>query len=160
MNSKHQSLLQEYLAGINQLKDKYKSLSEAQLNFKPSIAEWSVKEIIIHLGDSEVNAFLRYRTIVSEPNRETFVVDEAKWAKELNYQAQDVEDYLNLFTILRQLTYKQLKLIKEEDWPSKTITHPNLGKITLETWLEMYISHVNQHLNQIDRTLEKFRLQE
>lgn len=102
---------------------------------------------------------MRYRTIVSEPNRETFVVDEAKWAKELNYQAQDVEDYLNLFTILRQLTYKQLKLIKEEDWPSKTVTHPNLGKITLETWLEMYISHVNQHLNQIDRMLQKFLIE-
>jgi len=153
MNDTINDLLAEYAKAPQKLRYLIAELTPIELSFKPSEREWSVKEIVIHLADSETNAFLRYRTIISEPNRETFVVDEWKWSQELKYQEQEIEEYLNLFESLRLITSNQLKIVTEQDW-NKSVVHRSLGEISLTGWLELYVRHFEQHIKQIERTLE------
>ncbi|WP_044207911.1 DinB family protein [Flammeovirga sp. OC4] len=151
MNSKTKQLIQKYSKAPQLLRAKASTFNEEELQFKPSPNKWSIKEIIIHLADSEVNAFLRYRTIIAEPTNDTFVVDEWKWSQELKYQNQPLDHYLNLFESLRSITVHQLQLCEESDW-DKYVIHKDFGKITLKMWLELYVDHFEQHMNQIERT--------
>lgn len=150
-----EALLKQYIAGPALLEEKIKGLTEKELLYKPSEKAWSIKEVVIHIADSEVNAFLRYRAILAEPGKDAFVVDEAKWAEELKYQSQSMEDYLHLFRILRKITYQQLIMAGNSDevWKERYINHSTFGKINLERWLEIYTDHITTHLKQIDRNL-------
>ncbi|KXX68971.1 DinB family protein [Flammeovirga sp. SJP92] len=153
-NKELEHLLQKYFKAPQQLKEKLKSIDTNQLSFKSSERSWSVREVIIHLADSEVNAFLRYRTIIAEPFRETYVVDEWKWSQELKYQVQDITHYLDLFESLRLITYHQLLLCTDADW-DKYVKHSYLGEITLKKWLKIYVEHFEQHMKQIDKVLSQ-----
>lgn len=152
-------LLNQYLEGVTRLEATINGLTSEELDFKPGQEKWSIREVIIHLADSEVNAFLRYRSIISEPGKKAFVVDEASWAKALNYQQQLVGEYLQLFKLLRSITYHQLILLPNTDelWKSRCTIHEYLGRISLEKWLELYVQHVETHINQIKRNLKQFR---
>ena len=155
-----QQLLDKYISGIDLLHEKVSRFSPEEINFKPSENEWSIKEIIIHLADSETNAFIRYRSIISEPGKKAFLVAEAQWAKALNYQEQPIENYFHLFRILRNITYNQLTLLPNDDdiWKNRFTFHDHLGEINLERWLQIYADHLDNHLKQMDRNLERMRI--
>ncbi len=156
MNDQINHLIAEYAKAPQKLRELIAGLTSKELSFKPAEREWSVKEIVIHLADSETNAFLRYRTIISEPNREAFVVDEWKWSQELKYQEQEIDEYLNLFESLRLITSNQLKIVNKQDW-NKNVIHRSIGEISLIRWLEIYVGHFDQHIKQIEKNIEKSR---
>lgn len=119
-------------------------------DYKPSPRQWSVREIIVHLADAEVNGYIRCRRIIAEPGLPIFAYDQDKWNDTLAYAAQDPDDALELFRLLRKMTYTLLRRQPEAAW-SRTLEHPEAGTVTLERWLEIYAQHAETHLAQLQR---------
>jgi hypothetical protein len=67
-----------------------------------------------------------------------------------------LEEALDLFRLLRELTARQLRGLAESTW-QQSIQHPQRGAITLERWLEIYEGHLTVHLAQLQRTLEAWK---
>lgn len=141
-------------------RDGYKKISEAMKNipfelwdFKPAPEKWSVREILIHLADSEVNAFVRARKMLAEPGSELMVYDQDKWAQQLNYAGQDIDMSMILFKTVREANYRMLITLTDDEW-SRSAFHPERGKMSLEDWLLTYTAHVDKHIGQMFRTVE------
>ena len=96
--------IKRYGKGYAILKDTLADIPYKVWKFKPTASEWSIHEIILHLADSETNAAQRARLLASEPGRTVMAYDQDKWAINLNYQDQDVEDALKLIKIVRKTT--------------------------------------------------------
>lgn len=148
--------IQSYSKGYENLINAVKEMPKEMWNFKPAPNKWSIHEIIIHMADSEVNSFSRARKIICEPGSTIMAYDQDTWAIRTNYLSQSTDDALELFKILRRMTYKIIKNLPESIWNNEFI-HPERGKMTLDDWLNIYEGHVNVHINQMKRNLNEWQ---
>jgi hypothetical protein len=126
-------------------------------DFKPSPDDWSVHEIIVHMGDSESMAALRARKLIVEPGSRLMGYEEPKWASALDYQHQDVESSLDIIRLARQTTYKLLKTLPDEVF-THSVVHPEYDEpYTFERWLNIYSRHIPDHIEQIKKTVAQWK---
>ncbi|HKA19377.1 MAG TPA: DinB family protein [Blastocatellia bacterium] len=116
----------------NELDDLLKDLDEETLRWRPIPNKWSVKEIMCHLRDMELLAYLaRYRKMLSEDNPHLPNVDQNKIAIESDYINQDAGTALEEFKRLRQETVRTLEAAPVDTW-SRSGTHETDGPLTVE----------------------------
>ena len=114
---------------------------------------WSIHEHLIHIADSEVNSYIRCRRLIAEPGLSLMAYDENQWAEALLYHEQDISDTLELFKWLRHKTFNLIKTLPEPTW-SHTAYHPENGDMTLDDWLDVYESHVPEHIHSMQENYD------
>ena len=82
--------------------------------------------------------------------------DENRWALHLGYHNQSIEDSLELFRLLRLMTYRVIKDLPEPVW-NNFIIHPDNGKMTLDDWLNVYEQHIPIHIKQMQRIFNEWK---
>jgi hypothetical protein len=82
--------------------------------------------------------------------------NEEQWARALDYGTQSADDAVQLFRWLRGNTYTLIKSLPERTW-ANTIYHPENGTMTMDDWLDIYESHVRDHLEQMRRIYEHWK---
>lgn len=150
-------LMNLYASGYRLLKDTLKSLPEECLHFKPKPEAWSIHEIVIHLADSEANAYVRCRKLIAENGSAVAGYDQDTWAVELDYSNQKIKRAVKLFKYLRKSTTEILAQVPEDVWNTHAIVHPEHGSMTLDDWLRTYARHVPLHIGQMNRNLEAWQ---
>jgi hypothetical protein len=125
--------------------------------FKPSPADFSIHEIIVHIADSEANSYARCRRCIAEPGSKVMAYDEMRWAAELDYHRQDPDDALELFKWLRLLSYRLVRDLPPETW-TRTMDHPENGVMNLDDWLDVYERHIPEHIQQMQAVYDAWTL--
>ncbi|HEV2224033.1 MAG TPA: DinB family protein [Candidatus Acidoferrales bacterium] len=109
---------------------------------------WSIHEIILHLADSETEAYVLCRQFIVEPGSVVTTHDSFKWVSTLGYFHQSTTEALGLIVRLRRMTHHILRHIPEPVW-AHTAQYPRKGIITLEEWLDVQTQHIARHVEQI-----------
>ncbi len=151
-----QELLSRYNAGYDLLINQINQIPPQAIHFKPTPDKWSINEIISHLADSEANGFVRAKKIIAESGAKITVYEQNSWAGTLFYKDMDYKDALELIRYLRKNLYQVLKKIDAETWHNY-IFHPESGKITLLDWIQLYIDHIDVHVQQMHRNYYDWR---
>ena len=151
-SNERQAKIEKYGNDYAELSAFMKTLTKEQINYKPAPEKWSAHEIIVHIADAEANSYVRMRKALAEPGTMIFAYDQDKWAANLNYTGSDYADYLELFRLLRKLTYEKVKNMPESDW-NKQYNHPEYGLVDLNRWLDIYAAHISGHIEQIKRNI-------
>ena len=149
-------LLEAYKFGYNELQNSLREFPLEMWDYKPSPDRWSIKEIIIHMVDSEINGYLRCRKIIAESGSAISPYDQNAWADKLNYSSRSVDTNMELFRIIRIINYSLLINLPEETW-NNYINHPESGKITLKDYLKIYVDHIDVHTKQMRRNFESWK---
>lgn len=149
-------LLLSYAKGPQLLKETLAACPGEALDFKPGPGKWSVRDIVFHLAESEVHAYVRARTIIAEPGNPVLAYDQDQWAATLDPASQPLEEAVDLFRLLREMLARQLRALPHDAW-ERHLMHPQRGAMNLEKWLEVYEHHLPVHLAQMDRTLQAWR---
>ena len=146
-----------YGRGFDLLLAALKDIPQEMWKFKPAPTEWSVHEVIIHLGDSETNAALRARKLAVEPGGLLMGYDQDKWAVALNYHDQNTDDALQVTKFARLTTYNWLKTLPDEVF-THTVKHPEYDDpYTFEKWINIYSAHIPGHIEQIQNNYELWK---
>ena len=122
-------------------------------HFRVSPEDWTIHEIVVHITDSEVNSYIRCRRFIAEPEKPLMAYDEEQWAKALDYHSQSTDNALSLFKWLRGNTYQIIQSLPESTW-ANSVHHPENGTMTLDDWLDVYDSHVPEHIGQMQRVYQ------
>jgi hypothetical protein len=146
-------LLHSYISGYAEILSLLNRFDNESWDFIPSQGKWSIREIVIHLTDSEINGYTRCRNIIAESGKSIVNYDQDKWASSLNYNGQNMDMALDIFKLLRRANYDLLKDLPDEVWNNYMI-HPDDGKVTLDDWLNNYENHVRIHLNQMQKNYD------
>ena len=155
--SERNEKIELYGRGFELLKAALAEVPAEAMKFKPEPKEWSVHEIIIHIADSETNAALRARKLIVEPGGMLMGYDQDKWANELNYHEQNIEDALDATRLARKTTYELLKRQPEEVF-SHSIIHPEYtDPYTFDQWVNIYSAHIPGHIEQIQNNIKIWR---
>lgn len=151
------TLIESYGKAYYVLVEALKDFPQEMWQWKPAPEKWSIHEIIIHITDSEVNSYVRCRRFIAEPGSGVYGYDENKWAKNLDYHSQSIEESLALFKLLRKASFDLIKTVSEETWQTATVQHSENGEVKFEEWLRTYEEHVPVHIKQMKRNLEGWK---
>jgi hypothetical protein len=149
-------LIQNYAKGHSLLLDALVGVSDAELNFKPAPEKWSIKEVVIHVSDAEMNAVLRMKKIIAEDNPLLLKFDPDHWSGNLHYEALDMQLHLDIFKGLRSSMVSILNQLQDAEW-ERTGIHNAVGKQTLRDIVVMFTGHVERHIRQIDRNKAAYK---
>jgi hypothetical protein len=139
-----------------QICDILRELPREMWGFKPASDQWSVHEILIHMADSEANAYVRFRKAIAESGSSVVAYDQMAWATSLDYKTQNANDALELFRWLRATSYSIFRTLPESAWQN-SINHPEHGLMTLEEMVGTYVTHVEKHIAQMRRVFENWK---
>lgn len=122
------------------------------LRQRPAEDEWSILEIVAHLGDTEERAFARVRHMLKEdlPTLEGY--DQAALAEERDYRSMDYGDALDRFEQLRAEQAAFLEKLDVAAW-QRAGDHTEVGQITIQQMTAHMAAHDSVHLAQISRIL-------
>jgi len=140
-----------------QICDILRELPREMWGFKPDPDQWSVHEVLIHLADSEANAYVRFRKAIAESGSSVVAYDQMAWATSLDYKTQNANDALELFRWLRATSYSIFRTLPESIWQNG-IHHPEHGLMTLEEMVQHYVIHVEKHIAQMRRIFDNWKL--
>lgn len=109
---------------------------------------WTVAQVLHHLADAQMIAFLRCKWIVVEDNPLIKTFEQEPWAATAD--AQDVDGAASL-AILRGVHTRWAALLRSLPPEAflRTAQHPQYGEITLEFVVKYFADHGAVHVQQI-----------
>lgn len=131
------------------------NLDEAQLETPYRPDGWTVKELVHHVADSHINAYMRFKLGLTEDNPTIRPYDQEKWAALPDTKNLPVNISTTLLHALHRRLFEILSNMEEADW-RKTIFHPEQKKkISLWYLLGMYAWHGRHHVAHITALRER-----
>jgi uncharacterized damage-inducible protein DinB len=124
-------------------------LSAAQLDTPYREHGWTVRQVVHHLPDSHLNAYLRHKLAATEEQPAIKLYKEALWAELPEAKSGDIELSLALLAALHARWVAFLEALPEESF-GRTFVHPDLGPVELDKSVAMYAWHGRHHVAQID----------
>ena len=141
----------EFVAGLAacpaKIRAAIKELTDVQLNAK--YKNWSIRQIVHHLADSHMNAYIRFKWALTEASPLIKSYNETKWSEIVDARQSPIEPSLVLLdglharwaTLVANLTDEQMAL---------TFFHPEIGNdVSLNQSLPTYVWHTDHHVAQI-----------
>jgi len=127
-------------------------LTSTQLDTPYRPGGWTVRQLVHHLADSHMNAYLRLKLGLTENKPHIKPYDQDAWAQ-LPDSNLPVEVSLQLLTALHQRWIEVLQQVK--DW-KRTVYHPELeATLALDDLLSQYAWHGEHHLAHITALIER-----
>ena len=122
-------------------------LSSEQLDTK--YKNWSIRQIVHHMADSHMNAYIRFKWALTEASPLIKSYDETKWSEIVDARLLPIEPSL---IILDGVHARWAGLIEglEDELMEKTYFHPQIGDdVSLLEALPSYVWHTDHHVAQI-----------
>ena len=129
-------------------------LSQQQLDTPYRPDGWTVRQVVHHVPDSHLNAYLRFKLALTEEEPTIKPYAEDRWARLPDTQATPVEVSLALLESLHERWVRLLRSLQPEDW-KRTFRHPELGVVSLEKNLALYAWHGQHHVAHIRSLRER-----
>jgi uncharacterized damage-inducible protein DinB len=145
----HTTLIDEYLAGPQKLRDAIDGMTDEEINAVPIPGKWSTRQIICHIADFEPVYADRMKRIIVEENLTMFGGDPDVFAAGLAYDERDIEEELQLLEAVRKHVARILKTLKSEQF-ERTGNHSEDGPISLKSLLERITNHIPHHVSFIE----------
>ncbi|MFC1662467.1 YfiT family bacillithiol transferase [Gemmatimonadota bacterium] len=130
------------------------SLTGAELDTPYREGGWTLRQVVHHLPDSHVNAYVRFKLAMTEDAPTIKAYDEAAWAETEEARTAPVEISLDLMDGLHKRWVLLLRALAEEDF-ARTLNHPEAGLLPLDVMLQLYAWHGRHHLGHIGLVAEE-----
>lgn len=150
---------EQWLADIqflpNAIEAAVNNLDEQQLQTPYREGGWTVHQLVHHVADSHMNAYVRFKLGYTEENPNIRPYEEKLWAQTADVQNLPINVSITLLYALHQRWYEFLRSFTEQDW-NRTVYHPEHKKeMTLWFLLGMYAWHSRHHVAHITALRER-----
>jgi uncharacterized damage-inducible protein DinB len=129
-------------------------LSEPQLDTPYRDGGWTVRQVVHHLADSHLNAFVRFKLALTEDRPTVKTYNEQLWAETPDARNAPAELSLALVESLHRRWTVLVRSLAPADF-ARSLRHPELGEVTLEKYLAMYAWHGRHHVAHITGLRER-----
>jgi hypothetical protein len=122
----------------------------AQLDRPYREGGWTARQVVHHLADSHMNAFVRFRLALTEDRPTIKPYNEAAWAK-LADAALDPQISVQILDGLHQRWLAMLNAMSDADFAREAV-HPEHGPRTIDWFLQLYAWHGRHHIGHLKLT--------
>jgi uncharacterized damage-inducible protein DinB len=145
--ARRQQAIEAIAATPANLRAAVKGLSEAQLDTPYREGGWTVRQVVHHVPDSHLNAYVRLKLALTEKKPTIKPYDEAAWANLADSKAP-IEVSQTLLESVHDRWDRVWRSMKPEDFGRKLV-HPDHGERTVDWILFVYEWHGKHHAAHI-----------
>ncbi len=140
----------------NDLEFAIQSLDEHQLDTPYREDGWTVKQLVHHIADSHMNAYIRFKLALTEHNPTIKPYEEKDWANFRDVFTVPVNVSVTLLHALHRRWIAAIENLDEAQFTNTFVFHPEHKK-QLSLWhlLGMYAWHGRHHVAHITKLKEK-----
>lgn len=121
-----------------------RGLSAAQLATPYREGGWTVAQVVNHMADSHMNAYLRTRWALTETDFVVKPYNEKQWAELTDSRAIDVTPSLEILRGVHARWVTLLRSMSDADF-ARAMTHPERGPISIDWLVQLYAWHGRHH---------------
>jgi hypothetical protein len=137
-------LIAQLAAAPAGFRDAVRGLDGGQLDTPYRPGGWTVRQVVHHMADSHMNAYIRFRLALTEEEPTIKPYDQVKWAELVDCRTAPVEISLQLLEGLHGRWVVLLGGFSEGHF-ARTFRHPEIGVLRLDTTLASYAWHGRHH---------------
>ena len=115
---------------------------------------WTVQQVVHHVPDSHLNAYIRFKWAMTEEVPTIKPYDEGAWAVLKDSELTPVDVSLTLLESLHARWTGLLRSLRPEDFQRRFV-HPDSGPHDLDWLLGLYSWHGNHHVAHITSLRER-----
>jgi len=130
-------------------------LDEAQLQTPYREGGWTVHQLVHHIADSHMNAYMRFRLGLTENNPTIKPYDQDAWVLLNDVKTLPINISITLLHALHRRLVAMLENLEDDKW-HRTVFHPEQKKeISIWDLLGMYAWHGKHHVTHIKNLRER-----
>lgn len=149
------SLIEDIRMLPHSLEFAIQNLDEAQLRAPYRPAGWTVHQLIHHIADSHINAYVRFKLGLTEENPTIKPYDQDAWANLTDTKNLPVNISFTLLHALHKRWCEMMDHMTETQW-KRAVYHPERKEqITLWQLLKSYAWHSRHHTAHILQLRER-----
>lgn len=141
------ALIERYRDGAAAVRKAVAEAGEDGLDRRPAPGEWTAREVVHHLADSEMTSAIRLRRLLAEESPIIQRYDEKAFAQRLHYD-RPVDADLDAMEAARRSSLELIESLDDDEW-GRSGTHEESGPYSVEAWLAIYADHTYDHAEQI-----------
>ncbi len=130
------------------VRDLVHGLTEQQLRASYRPGGWTVRQLVHHMADSHMNAYIRMKLAATEDRPAIKTYEEALWAELPEAKSGPIEMSLALLDALHTRWTAFLRALPEDAF-RRPFVHPEWGEVTIEESIVMYAWHCRHHTAHI-----------
>jgi len=119
-------------------------LTDADLDARPIAGQWTIRELVWHVVDSDIILGDRMRRIIAEDQPSLIGFDESRFVQRLFYQQRDLGPAVKLYEVNRLVMADILRRLQPSDFKRVGI-HSEVGPLILLQLLEKSVAHPLHH---------------
>jgi hypothetical protein len=130
------------------LRDALRGLTDAQLDTPYRPDGWTVRQVVHHVPDSHMNAFIRFKLALTEDTPTIRPYDEAAWARLADVRLTHVDTSLEILDAVHRRWVVLLESMQPDDF-ARPLVHPENGPMTVDRLLQLYAWHGRHHVAHV-----------
>ncbi len=146
--SRRQQAIDELAATPAKLRAAAKGLSESQLDTPYREGGWTVRQVVHHVPDSHLNAYVRLKLALTEEKPTIKPYDQEAWANLADSKSTPIEVSLTLLSTVHDRWDRLWRSMKPEQF-SRALVHPEHGERSVDWLLFLYEWHGRHHTAHI-----------
>lgn len=150
--AERQSLIDQIRQFPSALEAAIQTLTEEQINTRYIPTEWTVREIVHHVADSHMNAFIRTKLVLTEDHPTFKPYDQDVWARLSDVTETPLEHSLMILHGVHARWVNILDNLSDDQW-SLAGFHPENGDMSVDDILKYYSWHGINHIEHIQKVL-------
>lgn len=131
-------------------------LDDSQLDTPYRPDGWTVRQLVHHVVDSHMNAYVRVRLALTEQSPTIKTYAEAAWAELTDARDMPIAGSLAMLDALHERLVHLLRAIPAEAF-ARTLVHPENGPMTIDALLSVYSWHGRHHTAHVTALRERMR---
>jgi hypothetical protein len=135
------------------MREAVRGLSDTQLDTPYRPGGWTVRQVVHHVPDSHMNAFVRLKLALTEDHPTVKPYDQDAFAN-LSDQSLPIEPSLSILDGLHARWVAVLRALAPEQF-ERPFYHPEIGAITVDYLGQTYAWHSLHHVAHITRLRER-----
>jgi uncharacterized damage-inducible protein DinB len=147
-------LIDQIALAPGKLRDAVVGLTSSQLDTPYRPGGWTVRQVIHHVADSHINAYIRLRLALTESEPLIKPYEEARWAELKDAHTFPIDVSLNLLESLHQRWTGLMRSLPASDF-NRTFRHPEMGRLNLNQLLGLYSWHGRHHTAHVTSLKER-----
>jgi uncharacterized damage-inducible protein DinB len=150
----------KHLDEIAQLPERFRNavagLKQDQLDTPYREGGWTVKQLVHHVPDSHLNAYIRCKLALTENVPTIKPYNEDAWAKLKDSELTPIEVSLTLLESIHSRWINLLTSLSPDDFQRK-LNHPEAGVMTIDRVVNLYDWHGRHHTAHITALRERMK---
>ena len=148
------TMIEEIELAPARLRKAVMELEDEQLDTPYREGGWTVRQVVHHVPDSHINAYVRLKLALTEESPTINAYAEERWALLEDARSTPIVTSLTLLESLHERWVRVLRSLNETDF-ARTWRHPVHGLITIDWLVAMYAWHGKHHVAHVTSLRER-----